>query len=171
MEKIHTAAVALSLATPAFATDIPSELNFEPVATLSGKAVVRNGIEIKFGEVEIRLRGIEAPHDKHGKKVPGAEAAYDNLTGILGLNTDENTVCFLDGTRAEEKPVGVCFINWDSDGDDVAQDIAALQVEMGHALDCRKFSGGMYADAEKVAKASGQDLSSIYTLPAKCNET
>ncbi|MEM9108215.1 MAG: hypothetical protein AAGC96_21450, partial [Pseudomonadota bacterium] len=146
----------------------PAGLDFEPVATLTGKASVRNGYELLFGHVEVRLRGIAAPHDSKNSEQEGGKAATQNLQEIL--SADPETTCFLDGNRADGKPVALCMIGWKEGGSPEAQDLGQLQVEMGFALDCPRFSGGAYADAEKIAIQNGDILSDVFNLPAHCTK-
>ena len=55
----------------------------------------------------------------------------------------ETVICQLNGERTHDRWVGVCFLN--------GQDIGAIAVANGHALDCRRYSGGRYRDLETPA--------------------
>ncbi|MCR9073577.1 MAG: thermonuclease family protein [Alphaproteobacteria bacterium] len=52
----------------------------------------------------------------------------------------------LNGDRTYDWWVGICFLD--------GQDIAAIAVASGHALDCRRYSGGRYRDLETPAGRS-----------------
>lgn len=52
----------------------------------------------------------------------------------------------LNGDRTYDRWVGICFLD--------GQDIAAIAVASGHALDCRRYSGGRYRDLETPAARS-----------------
>jgi micrococcal nuclease len=52
----------------------------------------------------------------------------------------------LNGERTYDRWVGVCYLD--------GQDIGAIAVANGHALDCRRYSGGRYRDLEIPAARS-----------------
>ncbi|MCP4406567.1 MAG: thermonuclease family protein [Gammaproteobacteria bacterium] len=146
-------------------------LGFKPIAALWGLATVRDGDGVLFGDVEVRLRGIAAPEDSQKNREPGGPESTENLRDIVEKHkTDRGQLmlCHLDGSVTRGRPVGVCFLKYPGGVGGKMRDIGRLQVEMGHARDCPRFSGGMYADAEKLAKENGQDLSAIYPLPNYC---
>jgi endonuclease YncB( thermonuclease family) len=129
-----------------------------PIAgELTGIAKAKDGDGLLFGKVEIRLQGIAAPEFRANKKEPGGEAAYDALEALVGGNS---VTCYLDGTRAAQRPVAVCSL----DGNDIGEWLVAN----GHALDCTAYSEGRYAEAQRRAKMAGKDLSLIYALPGYC---
>lgn len=169
MKYALVAATVVILSVPAYAHDLPKDLTFEPAATLTGKGKGESGFELVFGEVEIRLRGIAAPDndDDEGHEGPGGKESAAHLASIL---SDGPTVtCYLDGKLAGDETVAACYIPAAS-GDGMV-DLARLQVASGNALDCPRFSGGMYADAEAEAKKAGNDLSAIYKLPPHCTKS
>ncbi len=131
---------------------------FKPVATMTGIASVVDGDGVRFGEVEIRLRGIAAPEDNDRKREPGGPESSANLRAYV---EGKKIVCALDGTTASSnRPVGICFLG--------EEDIGAYQVRSGHARDCPAFSNGMYRDEEMEARQAGKDLSKLYPLPSYC---
>lgn len=69
-------------------------------------------------------------------------------------------ICYLDGTHARNRPVGVCYVE--------GLNLNFAQVAAGHARDCPRYSGGAFAEAEAAARAAGRDLSLIYPLPRYC---
>lgn len=52
--------------------------------------------------------------------------------------------------------------------EDEGDDIAELLVLAGDARDCSTESGGRYAAAESIARASGHDLGATWPLPTDC---
>ena len=58
----------------------------------------------------------------------------------------ETVTCQLNGERTYDRWVGVCYLG--------GQDIGAIAVANGHALDCRRYSGGRYRDLETPAARS-----------------
>ena len=132
-------------------------IDFEPVATLTGIAQVKDGDGVLFGKVEIRLQGIAAPEDNRNRHDPDGPASSDNLRALVSGKT---LTCYFDGTKTRGRPVGVCFLG--------KVDIGEHQVATGHARDCFRFSKGRYANAEALAQNNGRDLSATYKLPKYC---
>ncbi|MEO0637887.1 MAG: thermonuclease family protein [Pseudomonadota bacterium] len=131
-------------------------LTFTPVATMQGTAGVQDGDGIILNGVEVRMRGIAAPEDRGGPNTLGAAATR----ALERLARGEQVICFLDGSSARGRPVGVCFAN--------NVDLNAEMVRLGFARDCPRFSGGEYADEEAEARAAGRNLSLSYRLPGYC---
>ncbi len=127
----------------------------ETVATIAGHATVKDGDGILFGNVEIRLQGIAAPEQS---QFPVGPDSTDNLARIIAGH--DKIWCALDGSTANRRPVGVCFVD--------GRDVGEMQVRSGHARDCPHFSGGRYLAAEQDAIAHGLDLSRAYPLPGYC---
>jgi len=115
---------------------------------------VRDGDTIKLGPTAVRLQGIAAPEGNE----PGGTKAAD---AIRDLVLGKELRCDLTGDRSHDRVIGVCFLE---DG----RDIGEVMVFQGNARDCRRFSKGRYADAERHARTMGHDLSRIYTLPEYC---
>lgn len=153
---------------PVHAQDVPKDLGFEPAAVLTGNGKGESGFEVVFGKVEIRLRGIAAPDndDDEGHEGPGGKESAAHLASLLA--DGPVVTCYLDGTLAGDETVASCYIP--STSGEGMEDLARLQVASGNALDCPRFSGGMYADAEAQAKKAGHDLSAIYDLPHHCTK-
>ncbi|MEM7430175.1 MAG: hypothetical protein AAF441_29285 [Pseudomonadota bacterium] len=166
MKNLVIAVSLLLIGLPAYAQDLPKDLNFEPVATLTGKGKGESGFELVFGKVEIRLNGIAAPDndDDEGHEGPGGKESAAHLASILA--DGPMVTCYLNGELAGGEPVAACYIPAKSGGG--MEDLARLQVASGHAVDCPRYSGGIYADAEAAAKKAGHDMSAIYKLPAHC---
>lgn len=158
MLKVTLAFVLIvSFAEIGAADDIPRDLDFVPAGVISGIADARDGDDVVFGRVAVRLRGIAAPEDRRGLVEPGGPEATAHLRSLVG---GREVICHLDGTQTRNRPVGVCYV----DGINVNR----AQVEAGHARDCPRFSGGAYAEAEARARRAGRDLSAIYPLPGYC---
>lgn len=131
---------------------------FETVSVISGIAAARDGDDIVFGTIPVRLQGIAAPEDRRGNIEPGGREATQHLQQMV---EGKLVVCHLDGTTAgNNRAVGVCYLG--------LVEINRRQVEAGFARDCPAFSLGRYAETEQSARAGGRDLSAIYELPGYC---
>ncbi len=115
---------------------------------------VRDGDTIEVGPIAIRLQGIAAPEGNE----PGGDIATDAMRDLV---LGKELRCDLTGDRSHDRVIGVCFLE---DG----RDIGEVMVFQGNARDCRGFSRGRYADAERHARAMGHDLSRIDALPEYC---
>ena len=157
MTGLRLAIVALAMwvtCGSAFASD------FNTVAVVSGVAGVRDGDDILFGDVPVRLQGIAAPEDRPRKKEPGGPEATAHLRELA---EGKFVVCHLDGTEAppgSNRAVGICYVG--------AVELNERQVRAGFARDCFAFSRGRYAEAEEAARREGNDLSASYPLPSYC---
>lgn len=123
------------------------------VATLTGEARAIDGDTIQFGKVSVRLQGIAAPEINE----TGGPAARRTLQRLID---GQIVVCDLDGTTANKRPVGICYVD--------GKDIASAVIEAGYARDCPHFSRGRYRDAEARAVSEGYNASKFYTLPRYC---
>jgi len=117
--------IGLQTTTPASAREI------------SGTAYVRDADTIVVAGTPIRLNGIDAPENSNRY---GREAT----SFMERLLRGENVTCLLNGDRTYDRWVGTCYI--DVDGAPV--DLGAIVVANGHALDCRRYSGGRYRSLE-----------------------
>ncbi len=115
---------------------------------------VRDGDTIELGPIAVRLQGIAAPEGDE----PGGAVAADAMRDLV-LGKDLR--CDLTGDRSYDRVIGVCFL-------DDGRDVGEVMVFQGNARDCRRFSRGRYADAEKHARTMGHNLSQIYALPEYC---
>jgi endonuclease YncB( thermonuclease family) len=66
----------------------------------------------------------------------------------------------LDRARTHDRWVGVSYLD--------GADISDVMVHRGLARDCRRFSQGRYAEAERQAAADGATIGRIYALPGYC---
>lgn len=133
-----------------------------PVAAIiSGIAEAHDGNDVRFGRVRVRLRGMAAPEDYRGHRLPGGPEATAHLGSMVNI---QFVVRFLDGTTAgsADRAVGQCY--------ESGLELNEAQVTAGFARDCPRFSGGAYAQAEDLARRQGRDLSAIYDLPSYCSE-
>jgi micrococcal nuclease len=151
----------LGLAALAFLAVTTSAKAFETVAVISGIVTARDGDDVMFGRVPVRLQGIAAPEDSRSSQEPGGADASEHLRNMID---GRFVVCHLDGTTAGQsgRSAGVCYLG--------LVEINRRQVEAGFARDCPTYSAGRYADAEEGARVSGRDLSAIYALPGYCVE-
>ncbi len=107
--------------------------NFVPYM-VAGTAKALDGNRIMVDDMEVRLWGIVAPERNTWS---GAAAA-----SFLSASIDGTDIrCRLTGKRIYKRPIAVCFL---PDG----QDVSAMIVAEGLALDCQRMSGGRYAHLE-----------------------
>jgi micrococcal nuclease len=143
-------ALTALFATPAAA--------FDTVAVISGIAGVRDGDDVLFGSVPVRLQGIAAPEDRGDDAELGGRSATEHLRNMLD---GKFVVCHLDGSTAgSSRGAGVCYLG--------LVEVNLRQVEAGFARDCPSYSKGRYAEAEERARQAGRDLSAVYALPSYC---
>ena len=65
-----------------------------------------------FGEIKVRMQGIAAPEYRSNKKDPGGRAELDALAGLANGRVGR---CELDGTTANRRPGGICYLDaWSS---------------------------------------------------------
>ncbi|MCZ8107234.1 MAG: hypothetical protein O9972_56385 [Burkholderiales bacterium] len=102
---------------------------------LSGVPRIIDGDTLAVAGVTVRLNGIDA--EEMGE--PHGAAARAALQAAVGIGSA--VVCRLDGTQTRGREVGVCR-------NARGQDVAALVVAQGLALDCRRYSGGRYRAIE-----------------------
>lgn len=104
---------------------------------IEGKVThVRDVDTIVVSGTPIRLNGVDGPETS--TRV-GKDAAFFMKRLVEG----KVVVCRLNGDRTYDRWVGVCFL------DD--QDIGAIAIREGYALDCARYSGGRYRELETRA--------------------
>lgn len=96
-------------------------------------ATVHDGDTITVNGQSIRLNGLDAEELDEPHGVAAREAMKAIVRG--GVR------CELNGQRSYNRVVGSCFDRNDDD-------IAALLIQEGLALDCAHFSGGRYRSSE-----------------------
>lgn len=101
--------------------------------------VVRDVDTIVVAGTPVRLNGLDGP-ETSGRIGREARVFMDRL--VRG----QTVACTLNGERTYDRWVGVCYLD--------GQDIGAIAVASGHALDCRRYSGGRYRNLETPAARS-----------------
>ena len=101
--------------------------------------VVRDVDTIVVDGIPIRLNGVDGPETS--SRIGREARAF-----MTRLVRGETVICQLNGDRTHDRWVGVCFL--------VDQDIGAIAIANGHALDCRRYSRGRYRDLETPAARS-----------------
>lgn len=117
-----------------------SVLSFGPALaerTVEGRVtVVRDVDTIVVDGTPIRLNGVDGPETSNRA---GREARIFMERLVHG----RTVACVLNGERTYDRWVGVCYLD--------GQDIGAVAIANGFALDCRRYSGGRYAHLETPA--------------------
>lgn len=129
MLKILPALLLALFTTPALADRV-----------LEGRVtVVRDVDTIVVAGTPVRLNGLDGPE-------VSTRSGRDARAFMTRLVRGETVTCELNGERTHDRWVGVCFLN--------GEDLGAIAVANGHALDCRRYSGGRYRDLETPAARS-----------------
>lgn len=107
---------------------------------------VRDADTIVVDRQPIRIEGIAAPelHERWGR---------DGQRWLARLIQGRRIECRSDGTRSHDRLVAACTFN--------GRDLGAQIVEAQWARDCRRFSGGRYAELERGRAA-------VLPLPRYC---
>ncbi len=100
---------------------------------------VRDADTIEVSGTPVRLNGVDAPE-------LGTKAGRDAKRWMVNYLRGKSIECDLNGERTHDRWVGVCY----ADG----EDIGAAVIKAGHALDCRRYSGGRYQRFETAAAQS-----------------
>ena len=87
----------------------------------------------------VRLEGVDGPETR-------TRAGRDARNFMNRIVYGETVRCRLTGDRTHDRWVGVCYL-----GD---QDLGAVAIANGHALDCARYSGGRYRGLETAAARS-----------------
>lgn len=104
-------------------------------ATLTGSPSVVDGDTLRFGALSVRLQGIDAEE----RREPHGHQATQALRRIV---SDTAYVrCVPDGSSTHSRVVAVCYTA-------KGEDIGALMVAQGYALDCARYSKGRYRPLE-----------------------
>jgi endonuclease YncB( thermonuclease family) len=102
-------------------------------------SVVRDVDTIVVGGTPVRLNGVDGPETS-------TRAGRNARAFMTRLVRGEIVTCDLSGERTYDRWVGVCYLG--------EQDIGAIAIKHGHALDCPHYSGGRYRDLETPAARS-----------------
>ena len=100
---------------------------------------IRDADTIVVSGTPVRLNGVDAPE-------LGTWAGRDARRWMVNYLDGRSIECELNGERTHDRWVGICY----ADG----EDIGAALIAAGHALDCRRYSGGRYAHLETPAARS-----------------
>ena len=106
---------------------------------MAGTLTIRDADTIVVDGTPVRLNGVDAPE----LKTSAGKSAKRWMVNFLAGKSVE---CQLNGERTYDRWVGVCY----ADG----EDIGAAVIAAGHALDCRRYSGGRYRHLETPAAKS-----------------
>ena len=100
---------------------------------------IRDADTIVVSGTPVRLNGVDAPE-------LGTRAGRDARRWMVNYLGGRSIECDLNGERTHDRWVSICY----ADG----EDIGAALIAAGHALDCRRYSGGRYAHLETPAARS-----------------
>ncbi len=107
--------------------------------TIEGKARVIDGDTIVVSGVKVRLNGVDAME-------LGTEAGQQAKAAMSKIVDRQTVTCELNGERSYDRMIGVCYAN--------GNDVAAVLIANGYALDCARYSGGRYKKYETTAARS-----------------
>lgn len=124
--RIVTIAFALCVATAA-------------AGDITGTAKVRDADTIVVAGTPVRFNGVDAPE-------LGTAAGRDAKRWMVNALRGRTVTCELTGAKTYDRWVGTCFV-----GD---TNLSAAVIAAGHALDCRRYSGGRYKHLETAAARS-----------------
>lgn len=98
--------------------------------------VVRDVDTIVVAGTPVRLNGLDGPETS-------TRIGREACSFMTRLVRGEIVSCQLNGDRIYDRWVGTCYLD--------GQDIAAIAVANGFALDCARYSGGRYRSLETSA--------------------
>lgn len=100
---------------------------------------IRNSVLLSQLFVGFRLQGVDAPELT-------TRAGKDARRWMVNFLRGKPVECQLNGERSYDRWIGVCYVE--------GEDIGAAVISAGHALDCRRYSGGRYRHLEKPSAKS-----------------
>ncbi len=103
---------------------------------IEGKARVIDGDTIVLSGIKVRLNGVDAME-------LGTEAGQQAKAAMSKIVHRQTVTCELNGERSYDRMIGVCYAN--------GNDVAAVLIANGYALDCARYSGGRYQKFETTA--------------------
>lgn len=95
---------------------------------------IRDIDTLEIDGIPIRLNGLDGPELSEPR---GQEAK----AWLIALLSDVELSCNLNGERTYDRYVGTCYF---PDG----RDLSAVIIQNGYGRDCRRYSGGKYAEFE-----------------------
>ena len=107
--------------------------------TVQAQVQIRDADRIVVSGTPVRLNGVDTLE-------LGTQAGRGARRWMVNYLSGRAVDCDLNGERTHDRWVGVCF----ADG----EDIGAALIAAGHALDCRRYSGGGYAHLETASARS-----------------
>lgn len=108
--------------------------------TIEGRVTaVRDVDTIVVSGTAVRLNGVDGPE-------LSTRAGRQGKAFMARMVRGESVRCRLNGERTHDRWVGVCYL--------AGQDIGALAIGNGYALDCPRYSGGRYASLDTPAARS-----------------
>lgn len=110
-----------------------------------GSAQIRDVDTIVVSGVPIRLNGVDGPE-------LGTSAGRDARRWMVNHLRGRSVACFLTGSKTYDRHVGTCYVQEGTTERWI--DIGASAISAGHALDCRRYSGGRYSDLETPSAKS-----------------
>lgn len=116
---------------------ISADLAFAQARYIEGRVTkVRDVDTIVVAGTAVRLNGVDGPEtsNRYGRE---AKAFMQRLAG------GKHVTCDLNGTRTYDRWVGVCYLD--------GEDVGAIAISQGYALDCPRYSGGAYQYLETQA--------------------
>ena len=99
----------------------------------SGRAFVIDGDTLDIGNTRFRLNGIDAPE-------LGTAAGTTARSALRNAIAGRPVTCQPNGDVTYGRLVAICYAG--------GQDLAALVIASGAALDCARYSGGRYRQFE-----------------------
>ena len=105
----------------------------EPTILTGTVTHVRDGDTIEVGKIPIRLNGVSAP--ELDEPLGNASKAF-----MVDLVDGKSVSCELTGAKTYDRLVGTCYLG--------GEDIGAAVISAGLALDCPRYSGGVYVGYE-----------------------
>ena len=101
---------------------------------------IRDIDTLEIDGIPIRLNGLDGPELSEPR---GQEAK----AWLIALLSDVELSCTLSGERTYDRYVGTCYL---PDG----RDLSAVIIQNGYGRDCRRYSGGKYAEFETALSRS-----------------
>ncbi|WP_270730439.1 thermonuclease family protein [Shimia sp. Alg240-R146] len=106
---------------------------------LAADVHVRDADTIVVDGTPVRFQGVDAPELK-------TRAGQDAKRWMVNFLRGQKVNCDLTGERSYDRYIGICYVK--------GQDIGAAVIAAGHALDCRRYSGGRYQHLEQPSAKS-----------------
>ncbi|MBY6201048.1 thermonuclease family protein [Maritalea mobilis] len=132
--------VAISIFSAAILTSLALSGPVMAQRVVEGRVtVVRDVDTVVVAGTPVRLNGVDGPETS-------TAAGRDARRFMVNLVRGKIVSCQLNGDRTYDRWVGTCFID--------GEDIGAIAIANGYALDCARYSGGRYRHLETPAARS-----------------